>query len=261
MTELAPLQLRFSHEELVTVLELLELPMIAGVGKEPFGDMSPKFVSLLKQVGLRSLLARGIVEMNSDGQAVVDEHLTKLLFLCAYPQKILTIIWQEDDEHARVEHVYRVPDLAIAHGQIYPGVHELIVFETDNDLLAGRLLERLPCSDSISGEKSFPLSRQDFDHIQNRSSRIALIAQLSSMGVDGKTTESFAEAIQAGSTRLLIETSRQDREQVSRENKTFLISPESCWLLDGLADPDCTSISVVPLSSTAFKQQLLSLLR
>jgi hypothetical protein len=81
------------------------------------------------------------------------------------------------------------------------------------------------------------------------------------MGVDGKTTESFAEAIQAGSTRLLIETSRQDREQVSRENKTFLISPESCWLLDGLADPDCTSISVVPLSSTAFKQQLLSLLR
>jgi len=261
MKELAPLRLRFSHEELVVLLELSELPMTIGVGAEPFGDMPPHTVALLKQVGLRSLLARKSAEIKSDGQVVVDEQLAKLLFFCAYPQKILSIIWQENDRPTQVEFVYQVPDLTITHGQIYPGVHELIVFETDDDLLASRLLERLPCPDSISDEKSFTLPRQDFDRIQHHSSRTDLITQLSSVEVDEKTAASFAEAIQAGGARLLIKSSRQDREQISRENKTFLISPKSCWLLDGLADPACTSIMVVPLSSIAFKQQLLSLLR
>jgi len=51
MKELAPLRLEFSHEELITLLELTGLPMIAGIGENPFDDLTENVINLLKQVG------------------------------------------------------------------------------------------------------------------------------------------------------------------------------------------------------------------
>jgi len=51
MKELAPLRLEFSHEELITLLELTDLPMIAGIGENPFDDLTENVINLLKQVG------------------------------------------------------------------------------------------------------------------------------------------------------------------------------------------------------------------
>lgn len=263
MKELAPLRLKFSHEELVAMLELAGLPMIAGVGDKPFGDMPENIIKLLNQVGLRSLLARDIAAIKSNEQIVVDEQIAKLLFFCAYPQKLLTLIWQEKDIAVQVEHVYQVLDLTIIQSQIYPGVHEFILFASEKEIL-DRLLEPMACSDGIPADNSFSVPRSIFDEnnaFDDSISRFKLKALLSASGMAASAVEDFSQAMFTDKKMLLMNIVRQDEKNIPADTKVFLFSEKGCWLLEGFADFAHADLVITPLSSDALAQQFLSVLQ
>lgn len=263
MKELAPLRLKFSHEELITLLELTGLPMIAGIGENPFDDLAENVINLLKQVGLRVLLARNIVEIQSDDQMVVDEQLVKLLFFCAHPQKLMTLTWQENNAPIQFEYVYQVPGLMIIQNQVYPGVHELIVYATKKDAL-DRLLARVTCSNNTPIINKFSAPRSIFDVANAFAvsvSRFKLKALLSSQDIDENIVDDFLQAMFAGRKMLFIHATEPEKKAASENDKVFLFSDKGCWLLEGFSDSARTDILITPLTATDFEHQLFSILK
>jgi len=263
MSTLDPLQLRFSHEELVVLLELQELPMIAGIGQNPFGYLTENIQTLLKQAALRSLLARNIVKINADGKSTVDEHLSKILFFCAHPLKLITIIWQEDGT-IHTEYVYQVPELSIVHAQVYPGVHELVLFESDNTPFTANLLERLNCSADTLPAEQFTLSRRDFNHLHamaEASTESELKELLISLSIEEQIATRYTTSLISGGIKFLVEAVSTEGQDQTKQELTILATPQGCWLIEGMGDPEKELITIKTVDANKIGSRLKEIFR
>ena len=93
-TSLQPLTVTLSREELLAVLDLLRAPTIPGLDREMSGEPTPEQEAFALVVARRALLARGLAQMQANGEFLLHQGLLKSVGTCAFARaSILAYYW------------------------------------------------------------------------------------------------------------------------------------------------------------------------
>jgi hypothetical protein len=93
-TNLQPLTVILSREELLAVLDVLRAPMIPGLDRELSGELTPEQEAFALVVARRALLARGLAQTQAGGEFLLHRGLLTMVGACAYAQaSILAYCW------------------------------------------------------------------------------------------------------------------------------------------------------------------------
>ena len=121
----AVIRLKLAREEVHVLMQIAKLPGMMGV--EPFAP-SPEGEALFS-LALRTLIARGLVELNNEGQFVVDQSVMGIIAASAGPDVMAVINARSAAFDITTTFPIQLkPGLLIAH-QADQGIHTFEVFE------------------------------------------------------------------------------------------------------------------------------------
>lgn len=139
-TSLPPLAVTLSREELLAVLNVLRAPTIAGLDREPSGELTPEQEALTLVVARRALLARGLAQMRADGEFLVQRGLLAALGACAYAQDSIQVYtWPAGAEDPERLFGHVRGEVVVEHTRPAAVLHQLTLLPS-KAALAGRVL-------------------------------------------------------------------------------------------------------------------------
>lgn len=91
-----PINILLSREELIFVLDLLQADSIPGLDADPLGDLTAQQRAMSMVWAGRALRARGLGQLNEDGELVLHRALLTAVGVCAYSSQAVFIFhWPE----------------------------------------------------------------------------------------------------------------------------------------------------------------------
>lgn len=143
------MRLTLAREELYVLLQIGKLPGI--IGLNPY--MPDEHGEALFNLALRTLIARGLLQMDSDGTFVIDETVLGILVACVSPDIVAIVSTHTPDDYYTTSFPIQLkPGLFISH-EVNQGIHRFELYEKIHEIaeVAARALRFPREIDSASG--------------------------------------------------------------------------------------------------------------
>jgi hypothetical protein len=231
---LQPLAVILSREELLAVLNVLRAPTIPGLDRELSGELTPEQEAFALVVARRALLARGLAQMQADGELLMHRGLLTAVGTCAYAQaSILVYYWPSGAQAPERLFGHIRGDDAVAHTRPGPVLHRFTVLPS-KDVLVEHVLAF--CQFEAGPPVAifdFTVPRQDFADARqfadagNASAATALLKQ---DGVSDAAAESLVTTWAAAPCVSVLQTLTQQSNQAVRALEFTLVqSGQNAW--------------------------------
>lgn len=134
-----------SHEELVYVLHILQIPTLPGLPLDLVGDIPTDYYQAFMGMAERALRARGLLQLEGDSKGTIDSFLMGIVGLCTKAEYGFLISRTHDT--TQENYVYHFADnLAIRHFADQ-GIHQFTLFDQFEGLAYNVLETLCPLSD------------------------------------------------------------------------------------------------------------------
>lgn len=253
-----PITVTLSRDELLLTLRLLEAETILGLDDDPYGPMDEDQRALAHVVAGRGLRARGLAQLNEEGELALHEGVLTAVGTCAYAQKSLILShWSPEVETPRRYFAHVREEQAVVHTKPGDVLHQLVLLP-DREELPGRVMAFCECDEmAANGRYEFVIPAQAF----------AQARQQADAGEEEKAAASLAErdilieAAQALAKTLasidsmkatIFQLWRRADEGVEKREFTILRNAAYSWLLTSSEDgePDIDEERVLLVKTT-----------
>jgi hypothetical protein len=155
MVAFQPISLTFSQEEVVLLLKLFGAPTIPGLGEDPLAGLPKEHVQLILSSAERSLKARQILSVATDGKITIDRLALALLGPCVTPEFSLIANRTRRNNLPETLYFHAAQAMKVEHAITGPGLHAFTALNGQEillDRLGGFLnLDSQPAQEDISG--------------------------------------------------------------------------------------------------------------
>jgi hypothetical protein len=160
---LQPLAVILSREELLAVLNVLRAPTIPGLDRELSGELTPEQEAFALVVARRALLARGLAQMQANGELLLHRGLLTAVGTCAYAQaSILAYYWPAGAQAPERLFGHIRGDDVVVHTRPAPVLHRFTVLPSKDALVEHVLAFCQFEADPPVTRFDFAVPRQDF---------------------------------------------------------------------------------------------------
>lgn len=221
-TTTPPISIALSRDELLVVLEALSVETIPGIDVEPTGDWTVRERGIARMVAVRSLRARGLVQLNNDQEPQFHTDLLRAVGICAHSQSALFLFHWPNRESTPIRtfgHA-RGTDFVL-HARPDDELHFFTLVPTRSEFLYQILARCGIESPSVGGHEIAETKTSDTHVLRLPSTQFAKVRAASTYaearnllvgyGVDEQSADALANSL-IGSTN----QSPHDAEQLSR---------------------------------------------
>lgn len=234
-TKQEPINLLLSRDELLYVLRGLEAEFIPGLDPEPLGERTPAEQELALTVVERSLRARELVQVRSDGSRQIHTAMLTMVGVCAYPQTtIFAYHWPAGADtplryfgHLRGEDVvaHLRPEETLHLLSLLPGKAMLI-----DQLLAFCGWRDLPETAPVEFSVATGAFAQARTAAEDGDSGRA-VAALVEAGVESAAAEALVGTLAKSPQVSILQVVRQVAGGVDKQDVTLLQNDSRAWLV------------------------------
>ncbi len=246
-----------SQEELVFILRrtIINTPNIPGLGILPLGETDPETENLLLDAAGRALIAREFITLDENNMPQIDPGVLAAVSVCAHPQQMVSMIYQNGQETAQQYYFYRVPELAVTHTLPSSGLHNFEISATSDmgSSLLQTLLDNVPKDSPTTS--TYEIDQQILAQAQETStSEHGQEAQeiFIATGIAPNQAKDFAETLASPQTRLMIQIIYQPPPDAKQEILTLLAN-DNLWLIRA-EHPNAPQVNVTRLSFEHIQQ-------
>ncbi len=115
--------LTLGRDELLIFLAIIGIPTMNGLDDEPLASLDEREIAERLNSGEQSLIHRGLLELNEQGQAVLDDTLVALVGGSAVPDATLLLTQVNPDGTNDPHYFNATPELLIEHYSPRVGIH------------------------------------------------------------------------------------------------------------------------------------------
>lgn len=263
---------QLGREELVTLLSLMGIKSLAGLGDDYLSDFTDREQEILLSAGANALRAKGWLQesTNSDvTQVQIDGTLLALIGACAMAPRLLFLNYLPVAGPPRPWYVHLGEHLTVIHRTTLPGVHEL--WSTVEVQVAVAEIGRLLQLEAVSYESKptrMSLTQHDFDgamSLLQADGRGTAIAYLVKAGLAAEESELLLTAVteaKANSTISLLAMGENSGEAAPHVITTFSLfsGNTGLWRLDTEETAVPSRLIFTQLSIVEAKSQLEAIL-
>lgn len=116
--------IQLTRDELITFLAIIGIPTMNGLDDEPLAGLDEREIAERLNSGEQSLIHRGLLELNEQGQAVLDDTLVALVGGSAVPDATLLLTQVNPDGTNDPHYFNATPELLIEHYSPRVGIHQ-----------------------------------------------------------------------------------------------------------------------------------------
>lgn len=235
--------IQLSREELVSLLNLLGIKGILGLGEDYLADFEEAAQRQILRAGANALRAKGwLLEEVVEGavRLQVDSTILALLGVCMTAKRLLYVSHLRTDAPPRIWYVHLGESMTVIHRTTRPGVHELWASAVPAVVL-GELTQFLQLEAAeTAGDVTLSLPAAVMDQVvalaQEDGGETAVTTLLAESQIEGEAAALLATAVshvQANSMVSLLEIETSEDGTVSTPVQTFslLKSEQDLWLL------------------------------
>ena len=124
-----------TSEELFYGLRVSQLSNISGLGVAPFEGIEEDVLEKIMELAFRVLIARQLLIPEKDKGFRLDKILNATLSVCAEPERMVVLMFGEDQEPGKTIYFYSASELDVKHDVLFPGMHQ---FQIDTDVDLGK---------------------------------------------------------------------------------------------------------------------------
>jgi hypothetical protein len=254
--------IRFSNEELAFLLDLLGIKTLPGLGKGMLTGVPDVQAGLMLQAGFNALRSKGWLNVAADSSppVLIDQTVAAALMVCASAPKLMYAARLGSDGYFQPLYVYFGQHLVVAHQLIEPGVHQITIALTPDDML------RLVCEtlhvrqQSAPDETIFHLSSEDFQALfQNlqtgRGESVTQIINLTPLAdVLPKEFVHSIQELQSHGIISLMESPATVQAAPSVLGTVYLLEgSDRLWMLETNEKNEDVWVAITPISGEGFR--------
>lgn len=231
-----PIDIVLSREELLLVLDLMEADYLPGLDADPLGELNPDGRELALTVAARGLRARGLAQVNDDGELNLHATLLAAVGACAYASNTIFVYhWPAAGEvPTRYFGHVRDGDIA-AHTRPEDVLHLFTVLPSKEQLIEQVLTACAYEEASSSDPFEFPVNGDEF--VQVRELALGGKAQnatelLVSAGTASEAASAFVSTLTNAPRISVLQTLTQEEgESVLKRDFTVIQNSEYTWFI------------------------------
>lgn len=231
-----PINILLSREELIFVLDLLQANSIPGLDADPLGDLTAQQRAMSMVWAGRALQARGLGQLNEDGELVLHRALLTAVGVCAYSSTAIFIFhWPEAGaEPSRYFGHIRGDDIA-SHTRPADILHQFSLLSSPEHLLA-QVFDFCGYEDGAeSAELTMTVSSAHFvraRELAGEGQTPAAADLLTSDTIPAETASAFAATLADSPRVSIVQTLKQAGEDtVQKSDFTLVQNSEYTWLV------------------------------
>ncbi|MDX6495627.1 MAG: hypothetical protein QOE17_1613 [Gaiellales bacterium] len=218
----------FSVDELTALAGLLGAQRFPGVPDGIYAQMAPEARQAVLLTARRSLVARGVIEVDGERGAVLAESHAPLL-RTAVSAPLVVAVQRRDSEAARTRVYAAAPELTVEHAAVYGNVHRLAALDTS------RLLERIVEFTGLdrvqggSGGGSFVTSAEAYSSVREGVARGDLERARDALGEAGAE---FALALEQFEAWCNVRAVHREGARVEIAETTWIATGGGLWQVE-----------------------------
>lgn len=230
-----PITVTLSRDELLLTLRLLEAETIPGLDDDPFGPMSEEQRTLAHVVAGRSLRARGLAQLNAEGDLTLHAGVLTAVGACAYAHKSLFLVhWPAPEETPRRYFGHVREEETVAHTRPADVLHQFLLLPS-RDRLVAQALDFCGCGEmGGNGRFEFTISGRAFagarEEAESGSGEEAAEV-LTEAGVAAEAAEALVATLRQGLRVTIFQTLRLQEDRTQKRDFTVLQNADYGWLL------------------------------
>jgi hypothetical protein len=249
----AVIRLKLAREEVHVLLQIAKLPGMMGV--DPFVP-SPEGEALFS-LALRTLIARGLVELNNEGQFVVDQSVMGIIAASAGPDVMAVINTRSANFDITTTFPIQLkPGLLISH-QADQGIHTFEVFEDVREIAEQAALA-LRISQEINAIDVKPLRVRSVTMNAAREVRKqgpqAILRALSQDQGDPIAQQRLAETLANSTYNMSFSMLRSITDQI--DGFAMIASAQLCYMVTPDKDPNSPWLTIASTSTQDVRRRV-----
>jgi hypothetical protein len=262
-----PITVTLSRDELLLTLRLLEAETILGLDDDPYGPMDEDQRALAHVVAGRGLRARGLAQLNEEGELALHEGVLTAVGTCAYAQKSLILSHWSPEADTPLRYFAHVrEEQAVVHTKPGDVLHQLVLLP-DQEELPRRIMAFCGCDEMVeNGRYEFTIPAQAFAQARQRaeaSEEEKAVELLVERDILLEAAKALAKTLlnSDGLKVTIFQLWRRVDERPRQREFTILHTAVHSWLLmsSGEEEPD-TDEERVLLVKTTTAEEVMSLL-
>lgn len=238
-----PINILLSREELIFVLDLLQADSIPGLDADPLGELTAQQRAMSMVWAGRALRARGLGQLNEDGELVLHRALLTAVGVCAYSSNAIFIFhWPEAGaEPGRYFGHIRGEDIA-SHTRPADILHQFSLLPS-HEQLVDQVFDFCGYADgSETAELSMTVSSADFVRARELASAgqaEAAIDLLTGTAAPAETAVAFAATLSDSPRVSIFQTLKQTGEDsVQKSDFTIVQNVKYTWFIAPAQDDE-----------------------
>jgi hypothetical protein len=249
----AVIRLRLTREEIHVLMQMAQLPGMMGV--EPFVP-SPEGEALFG-LALRTLITRGMVELNNEGQFVVDQTVVGIIAASAGPDVMAMINTRTSSFDITTTFPIQLkPGLLIAH-QADQGMHTFEVYEDVREIAEQAVLAlRIPQEIAAIDVKPLRVRSTTMDaarEVRTQGAQAILRALMQDQG-DAAAFQMLAETLANSTYNTSFSMLRSISEQI--DGFAVIASNQRCYMVTPDKDPNSPWLTIASTSTQEIRRRV-----
>jgi hypothetical protein len=249
----AVLRLKLTREEVLVLMQIAQIPGM--VGMQPFEPV-PHGEALF-ELALRTLIARGMVQLGGDGQMVIDQSVLGIIAASAGPDVLAIIDVRTAQFEVRTTFPIQLkPGLLISH-QAVQDIHTFEIYEDIREI-AEQATRAMQFQYDIPQANVAPLQIRDTTLARAREVRaggVEAIAQaLREDAGDAHAQGLFARTLASSDYNASFTLLKSITEQV--DGFVMVASPEACFTIVPDRNPQSNLMFVEPVSTLDIRRRV-----
>ncbi|MCB9420413.1 MAG: hypothetical protein H6667_11455 [Ardenticatenaceae bacterium] len=240
---LEPIGVLLSREELIFVLDLLQASSLPGLDADPLGDLTPQQRAMSMVWAGRALRARGLGQLNEDGEMALHHALLTAVGVCAYSNDAIFIYhWPEAGaDPSRYFGHLRGEDMA-SHTRPADVLHQFSLLPSRDHLLE-QVFDFCGYEDgSQSADLTMTVNNADFvraRELAGDGQTQAAVEALTQNDVPAETAVAFAATLADSPRVSIFQTLKQDgADSVQKSDFTLVQNSDHTWFIAPARDDE-----------------------
>lgn len=253
--------LLLSREELLFALNLLDAQFIPGLDPDPLGELTPEQRPLALTIAGRALRARGLAQVQANGEWVLHNDLLAAVGGCAYAQSVASIFHWTPNAGTPARYFAHIRgDNIVAHTRPEDILHRFALLPSQAELMAQILALCNYKNGNGSGKLELTVPGAAFVQVRELAAggdTAKAVEMLQGHGAAPAAAKAFVDTLAASPSVTILQTLKQEGGQaVKKQDLTLLQSGQHAWLV--IAAPDDNAPLQIKSTSRADLEALLA---
>jgi hypothetical protein len=226
-----------TSEELFYALRVSQLSNIPGLGVDPFKGIEEDLLEKIMEIAFRVLVARQLLIPEENKGFRLDKVLNATLSVCAEPEKMVALMFGEDQEPGKTIYFYSASELDVKYDVLFPGMHQ---FQIDANVDLGEdmifdVLSKQPegLSEAKLAGSAYTVNNKEFETAREKA--IASVEEGSSklieLGIDSAQADDLANIFAKPEFRFTIQSLYRSDDTPHHSIVSTISANNSWWLI------------------------------